>query len=330
MESALTTFPNTKALAAGLGCVFRPRELPARESHILRREANLCARTFPSEIVIYRREDGSEVELFCKYMFGLTDDHSGSRGGVAYEAKVYERILRFSGLTIPAYHGTYQDVATGSVWLIIQHLDNCLELQKVPQAMQQAAAWIGRFHAAQEKNLAAAPLRFLAIYDADYYQHCARRTAALAGPWRRRVPWLQDLCARFEEVIGMLLAALPTVIHGDYHPPNILFHDGAVYPVDWELAAVAAGEIDLAYLIEGWAQDVVDDCTCAYRQARWPRGTPAEFEDRMASARLFRSLRTLGEQPEWPANQNTFWQIEELARMGKVLGLIDGEPALDW
>ena len=47
------------------------------------------------------------------------------------------------------------------------------------------------------------------------------------------------------------------MIHGEYYPHNILFQSGVVRPVDWETAALAPGEIDLATLCEGWPPEEI-------------------------------------------------------------------------
>jgi thiamine kinase-like enzyme len=76
-----------------------------------------------------------------------------------------------------------------------------------------------------------------------------------------------------------------------------LVHKGTIRPVDWESAAVAAGEIDLATILHWWKPDVVATCIAAYSYARWPEGPPAGFESRLAAARIYRGLRWLGEHP---------------------------------
>src|SRR5262249_595012 len=142
---------------------------------------------------------------------------------------------------------------------------------------------------------------FLTIFDGDYYRGWARRTTEFAGPWHRHCPWLQKLCARFDEVIDGLLAAPATVVHPEFFPHNILIHEGRAYPSAWESAALAAGEIDLATLTDGWHPATVQSCEDAYRQARWPDGAPDRFAFLLASARLYLQFRGLGSHPSWAA-----------------------------
>ena len=113
--------------------------------------------------------------------------------------------------------------------------------------------------------------------------------------------------------------APPTVIHGEYYPQNILYRDGKIHPIDWESTAIAAGEIDLASLIEGWTEEIVRQCQIQYQQARWPAGAPGEFDRTLCTAQLYLHFRWLSDLPETTTNG---WRFEQLHSAGKRLGLI--------
>jgi thiamine kinase-like enzyme len=95
--------------------------------------------------------------------------------------------------------------------------------------------------------------------------------------WRRLRP---------EGQLQVLLEPPLTIIHGEYYGRNILVQDGVIYPVDWELAAMAAGEIDLASLTDQWPSSITEQCEVAYQQARWPQGTPASLKATCCCAAL--------------------------------------------
>jgi len=186
-----------------------------------------------------------------------------------------------------------------------------------------AARWIGKFHAAIMKKPAKQGLAFLNHYDASYYLGWARRTCQFAGELHRQFPWLARLCQRAEEVLAPLSAAPPTVIHGEYYQNNILIRERIVYPSDWESAAIAPGEIDLAALTEGsWAAEIVQQCKQEYQQARWPSGAPDEFESRLTAARLYLHFRWLGERHEWTTRKDARWRFAELRRAADGMGII--------
>ena len=66
-------------------------------------------------------------------------------------------------------------------------------------------------------------------------------------------------------------------------------------PADWESAALAAGEIDLASLTWGWEDDVASLCEQQYCLVRWPDGTPDDFALRLTAARVSGTSGWLGD-----------------------------------
>src|SRR5207249_336615 len=120
------------------------------------------------------------------------------------------------------------------------------------------------------------------------------------GPLRRRFPWLMEACERRDEWCATLLAAPPTVIHGEFYAKTVLLRRKSVFPVDWESAAISAGEIDLAALTEGdrWPAGIVRLCEREYVHARWPEGAPTAFQRRLDAARVYLHFRWLGDRPD--------------------------------
>jgi len=269
-----STFPDQQALTLGLSSVLAGPGDAGGQVRILAREP-LVAGTFPKEIVTCQL-DGSALRLLCKYDAGHSHGGQGHWGGVPYEAAVYAEVLRPPLVSVPGFYGAYTDRRTGAIALILEYLDQSARVYQVsePGAMELAARWIGQFHAAHERCLQHTPLPFLRGYDADYFRGWARRTALRAADPPHGPLWLPRLCQQFEELIALLLAAPPTIIHGEYYPKNILYREGTIYPVDWESAAITAGEIDLASLTEGWPAAIAQRCEREHQQARWPQGAP--------------------------------------------------------
>lgn len=341
---ACSRLPNLQALAVGLTSVL------GSQVNILDRQPNTYASTFPSEILRCQLANGRDLRLLCKY----GADHStslsgrtGHKGGVPYEAAAYRYVLRTSSATTPKFHGAYKDLESGDTWLILEYLDDSVRLRKMQEssaAMGLAARWIGRFHNSTEERLSDASMRFLSRYDADYYLGWARRTSLLAGQLCQRFRWLTTLCRRFEDVVALLLASPATVIHGEYYPSNILFRAGTVYPIDWESAAVAAGELDLATLTENWGAEIERQCELEYQRARWPEGSPADFERRLCSARLYLQFRWLchenrdlltakgtgGERWDWSHKVKVpLYRLQQLRSLGERLELIGADSDED-
>jgi thiamine kinase-like enzyme len=316
-------FPDRQTLLRGLTSVFSGNGYGRGRPTFLRREQSLHATSFPCEIVRCQFEDGNKLALFCKYESGDGSCSHGQRGGVAYEIQVYRQVLQPSQVSAPTFYGSYADRRADSTWLVLEYLKRSTAVGKLStRVMRAAASWIGRFHAIHEARLATSPVRFLTTYDAKYYRGWGRRTVQFAGRWRREFPWLDVLCGRWEEDFASLAARQPTIIHGEYYPHNILFQRGVIRPVDWETAAIAVGEIDLATLIEGWPRKITRLLEVEYRRARWPNGSPADFERTVDLARVYVQLRWLGDKLEFTNERGSRERFQMLRRAGKRSGLI--------
>ena len=324
MKQSLSPLPDLQTLRAGLTSVFSRNGAADGQLSILDRQPAIQASSFPSEIVTYRFGDGGERRLLCKYATGQCQSGHGHRGGLAYEIAVYREILQPLQTSTPRFYGAYSNTETGETWLILEYLDDSLWVNKSPDpcAMELAAEWIGQFHAANQVRLNSTPMAFLKTYGAEYYRGWVRRTSVFASHWHQRFPWLDTLCERAEDFIAPLLVPPQTVIHGEYYPENVLFHNGTIYPVDWESAAIAAGEIDLASLTEGWPAKTVRECERKYRRTRWPDGAPADFDRTLGAARLYTQFRWLGDEPAWTTDQSFLWRYEHLRSESERMGLI--------
>jgi hypothetical protein len=312
-------FPEAGAVLTGLRQVLSTGgRLVAIE-----REPNEWRSTFPSEVVTCRFDDGRVERVLCKY--GLTDYASGHghRGGVPREALVYRRVLNPLGFR-PRCFGTYSN-GDGETWLVLEYIEGVPRLELAEEGipvLSRAAGWSGRFHAATEGAQARAAEEFLSTYDAAYYAGWCERTVAYAGDWHREFPWLRTFCQRFARAASEMLGGNEVVVHGEYTPHNVILREPEAFPVDWESAAVGAGEIDLASLTDQWPAGLVADAIAAYAAERWPDGAPAAFETRLLAARSYWTLRWLGNRIDQTAREKSGPRFELLREYGQQLGLL--------
>jgi thiamine kinase-like enzyme len=251
---------------------------------------------------------------------------------VGYEAKVYTQLLRSYPRFRPACHGAHTDATTGETWLVLEYIDQCVPVIEIsakdttcePAAQVESARWIGRFHAAHESGAANSAPEFLKRYDNDYYRGWCRRTAKLTRPLHSTHSWLPKLCKKEDEWLAIMSQARRTVIHGEYYGKTLLFREGAIFPIDWESTAIAAGEIDLAALTEGrhWPARVVEVCERAYCESRWPAGSPPNFRQTLDAARIYLHYRWLGERPDWTFREKSLWRYDHLKAAAERLSLI--------
>ena len=313
--------PDSEYLSFVLSKVLNENGYYEGKIAVLDRQPNVYTSTYPSEIVSCLLQNGRTIQIFCKYG---SEKYIDPRGNIDYESKIYRSILQPLHVSSPVFYGMHNDVEKHETWLFLEYIDRALRLiHTETEPVIQAAGWIGKFHAATEAHLLKASQEFLLSYDVEYYLALTRQTLILSGQFHCRPAWLSTLCRRVNEVASLLLPEKQTVIHGEYYPKNILYQDGIVRPIDWQTAAIAAGEIDLATLTENWPPEVVLDCEREYQRTRWSEYVPENFFRILGAARLCLQFRYLGSQYEWRRVQgNMSWRLERLKDEGEKLGLI--------
>ncbi len=334
---AVPNIPNLERLTRGLSEVFS-RGSSNGHVAVLSRKPNPYGSTFPTEIVTCRLNSGGVSKLFVKYGTREFDGIYGHRGNVAYEAEVYGKVLEPLGISTPKFYGAYKDRVRKNTWMITEYMGGGYPASwlRDPTAMIRSASWIGKFHAANEKRHKTGGFTFLRKYDASYYRGWARRTRRLFRDFHSRFPWLRTLCDEFEKEVPTLLEAPQTIIHGEYFGSNILYQRGLSRPTDWQSAAVAAGEVDLASLTHSWNNRIVESCMREYKRSRWPHGIPKDFPRTFEVARAYMSLRWLGDPGLMSSfvklpkksydSKNIFLTMQamlELHLAGKRLGLVE-------
>jgi aminoglycoside phosphotransferase (APT) family kinase protein len=264
--------------------------------------------------------DGCVRKLLAKRGSAVADPAYGHHGGVPYEAGVYCVLLQPLDTSVPRFYGVQRDSATGETTLWIDYLENATRLKStVPPPLVEAARWAAAFHRLNESR-ASGLEGAINIYDVPYYLGWMRRSLEFSPAWHG--PWLRALSRHFEALAEEIAAAPITTIHGEYYPENILAHDGVIAPIDWESAAIAMGEIDLASLTEDWSPEDNMACQLAYRRSRWPEGAPDEFERRLTLARLYLMFRWLGDRSEWVTGERAEGQFANLRRLAEQLGVL--------
>jgi thiamine kinase-like enzyme len=111
--------------------------------------------------------------------------------------------------------------------------------------------------------------------------------------------WLTRLADSTGEMLRELWAVGCTVIHGSFYRSALLARDDRIYPVDWETAAIAPGEIDVATLLDGWPSAIAAHVWATYSahrmgtdepQSRWRRDVANVY---VQAQRLHRSRKPI-------------------------------------
>lgn len=284
---------NIEAVLARPGVTVERRPSPYRTSH-------------PLEEIDIVLEDGSSLALIRKDLRRAALDETARRAKPEFlhdplrEIEAY-RLLAAAGLGTPRVYDQ------GADWLLLERVAGVELYQRDElEAWQRAAAWLARLHRLFAETPPASP--HLLRYDADYYRGWADRARAFVGAQ------LDPVVARYDAVIERLCALPTTFIHGEFFASNVLVAAERVAPIDWEMAAIGPGLIDLAALTSGrWSED-----------ERWAIAAAYGDLDREAfeCCHLHLALQWLGWSSDWtpPAEHAHDW-LGEAQRAASWLGL---------
>jgi hypothetical protein len=303
--------PDVETLTEGLRALF------AQHLVVISRNENLNWSTFPSEIVTFRATAGQEQKIFLKY--GPSSRHSSDfslRAGVSYEAAIYRAILGKVNIRTAKFLGEYSD-RNDTHWLALEYLPDTMYVNLAgEEALVESARVIGQFH--NECDVLDLCQTFpLITYDKQFYYSLSQRfldRIQREEIFTSKRNALGKSIQAFMELIPALVKAT-TLVHGEYYPRNILVSNKGIFPIDWEGAAIAPGEIDLAHLTQGWGEEVSRRCIDAYAHVRWPSRVPAEFERRLEAARFYLCLRWLSEDWAWSMPSMISWIRELYAQL---------------
>ncbi len=181
------------------------------------------------------------------------------------ELEVYRSLLMPNRLGTAICYGTVVDHTIGRYWLFIEKVPG-QELYKVGEfaTWQHVARWLAIMHARfVGENAKLAQTAQLLDYNSDFYWLWIRRAQAFldqngqSRSVRNSIEWL---ARRYDRVVERLMTLPVTIIHGEFYASNVLVQPSAadirVCPVDWEMAAVGPGLIDLAALVAGnWTHE---------------------------------------------------------------------------
>jgi hypothetical protein len=228
------------------------------------------------------------------------------------ELLAYDRVLAPLGFDVPRCYGVLPATSRSVRGLVIEYLPEAYRLDESPDERDivVAARWIGAFHRAAERLVAATEDHGLPRYGSGYLRHWVDRAVVTVRAKERPGSWLLALREAPDRYVEPLLDVPSTVVHGEFYPKNIMMNHGRAVPVDWETSAVAAGEIDLASLTERWPADTATFCEREYRDARWPDEPPPQDVDAaLQAARVYWMLRWLGDASEQAEHPSAQWRL---------------------
>jgi hypothetical protein len=302
-----------------------------------RRPSAYCS-SFAIEELDVLLDDGMLLNLMFKDLSwrGLLADARRGKPAFLYnplrEIETYRNILATYRLNVATFYGAAVDRQACRYWLFLEKVPG-MELYQVGELAiwQQVACWLAAMHIrfAEEGEVLAQPqVAHLIQYDGDFYRLWLRRAQAFlrkaepSGPIATpcSIDWLAQ---RYDQLIERLVVLPTTFIHGEFYASNVLVQETAgglrICPVDWEMAAIGPGLMDLAALTAGhWSEQEKATLALAYHRALAPdrqgRGSQDEFLADLDCCRLHLAMQWLGWAAEWspPPAHTQNWLAEAL------------------
>jgi aminoglycoside phosphotransferase (APT) family kinase protein len=291
------------------------------------REPSPFAHRSHAEVVTVVLADGTVRRRFVKWLAPQTHPDKRRRDR---EPLVFRRLLdperRERGLPAPRCYGSYRDAVSHEHVLVLEHVDGWPLKYHGLEHWATAARELARLHAAFARSGAALRRRdFLLRLDGDYFRAWAARASAAVGA---RAPALRRRVLRVlhdhDAVAERLGAQPPTLVHNDLAPKNVVVERSSdparICFVDWEMAGVGCGLLDLAHLLHGLAGPDRDAVGCAY-WSELARADPAAVatDDRervLAACDLQNAIFRLAHIAAWDLDRATIAdRVDELERL---------------
>ena len=311
----------------------------------LRRRSSAYSSSYVLENLEVELDRGEHLRLVFKNLSpgSLLKTARQVRPGFVYhperEIEIYRHVLDSERLGTPIWYGAVEVPELERYWLFLERVDGPLLWQRGRlRSWEQAARWLARLHTqygVQRRNGSAPWLKYLARYD----EHMLSTWLLRAEEFLRRdndnslevCRRFSRLASRYDEVIARVLNLPMSLIHGEFFPSNIILRprrrDWEICPVDWEMAAIGPGLIDLAALTAGnWTSDQKRKMVAAYRNALgdakgWLPSI-RELSEAVAYCQLHLSVQLLGWASDWsPPKRHTQNWLGEALRLSGALGL---------
>jgi hypothetical protein len=255
------------------------------------------------------------------------------------EIEIYRTLLDPRRFNTPACYGFVQRPELKRYWLFLERVDGPLLWQVGRfELWERSARWLASLHEhfAERNDLNRIWPVDLLRYDRNYCLCWMERaenflTSQLDAGSKALRDQFKCLSSKFAIVVDRLLSLPQTLIHGEFYPSNVILRGTGstkrVCPIDWEMAAVGPGLIDVAALVSGaWTEDQRKRLVTAYHDSLaqtkdWPPSLK-EVLELVDYCQLYLAVQWLGWATDWspPESHDQDW-LREAVRLSKRLRL---------
>jgi len=302
---------------------------PGVKASGLRREPSPFATLFPAEVLSVSLESGDEVSFFVKHLGYEQSDHPDKQCRDR-EIRVYEELLREDHLPAVKYYGSRWNEMTKRREVFLEHIDDWdlkyHDLEHWFTAARRLAQLHAYFATRAERLLAC---DFLLRLDARYfYEWADRALSVVADQSAELAAELECVVDNYNRVTEALARQPLTLVHNDLAPKNVMA-DRSSSParicfVDWEMAGVGCGLLDLVHLKYGL--DPVNDqkMRAAYCEGMADTDLlppdPQERNSLFAACEVHQTIYRLAHSKSWrlPTAMVAQWVMEAEQFMARI------------
>ena len=283
---------------------------------ILERRPYAYRTSFPLDEALVRLPDGSQARVLVKDLSRAALDERARRAKPEFlydplrEIEVYTEILDGRELGTARCYGAVALPDKDRYLLFLEKVDGVELWQKGGlEAWERVARWAAQLH----RDVEPPKSPHVVPYDRDYLRLWVDRALSFRGGAE-----LERMTARYDVVVERLSALPRAFVHGELYASNVLVSGPRVCAVDWEMAGVGPGVLDLAALASAWGDEDAARLARAYGDEL---GRLVEQED-LDAARLHLAVQWLGWSRDWtpPREHATDW-LGEAVRAAERLGL---------
>ncbi len=305
----------TDELAAGLDEVFDSKvSIRSRAPYVYRS-------SFGLEELDVNLADGRALNLIFKDIGreSMTDEARRLKPVFLYEPlreiRTYQNILEGSELGAPKLYGAIVDSRIPRYWLFLEKVPG-VELYQVGEleTWHQVVRWLATLHDRFSPRAAdlADTVPFVRHSRVYYRVWLDRAGELLKSRDLEAVETTARLIDRCEKAIDRIARLPVTLIHGEFYPSNILIDSSGpelrVSVVDWEMAGIGSGLMDLAALVSGqWSEDERRTLVMAYFSARQDLSGDLDLRKvttDLECCRLYLAVQWLG----WFGKRQPYWE----------------------
>ncbi|HEV8379253.1 MAG TPA: phosphotransferase [Tepidisphaeraceae bacterium] len=290
-----------------------------RQVHVreISRQRSPFATLFPAEVLSVFLGDGSEIRLFLKHL-GAEQPEQPDKHRRDREVLIYQTLLRDQRLPIPHFYGSRYNAQTARHEIYLEYVEAWPLKYHHLEHWFTAAKRLADFHAHFASR--AEFLRncdFLLHLDENYFTAWAQRAGtALASQSAELTGRLEEIVAHYTQVAQLLTDQPPTLVHNDLAPKNVIadptHSPTRICLVDWEMAGIGCGLLDLVHLKYGLQPDQDEQMVAAYRSGlRMTNLLPdddREFARVLAACELHKTLYRVAHSPDWHLPMTTLAQ----------------------